>query len=292
MTQLYQIDSQTHPGRISLNINNLAEMVEFYQTIIGLSLVREEDGKAYFNTGNNSPILLILNKLDIPSERKATTGLFHVAYLLPTRKDLGNTLASLIRKEAPLQGASNHGYSEAIYLADPEGNGIEIYRDRPIYEWDIKEDGTIKGITEAMDADGVLSSRDDSTDKFPKQTTIGHVHLSVAELNKTQDFYATILGLTLKDTYGSQAKFFAAGTYHHHIGTNTWGGVIEPPKDNDLGLNYFTIVVPSTSDIAELTNRLETEQTSFTTDHDGRLIVKDPNGITLKIETEEQFQNF
>ena len=284
------IPANTHPGRVCLSVNDLRIMTDFYQSVIGLSIVRKEEGAVYFNSGDHSPVLLVLQQLKSPKARKQTSGLFHVAFLLPTRKDLGNVLASLIRKNVPLQGASNHGYSEAIYLADPEGNGIEIYRDKPISEWNIQDDGTIHGITEAMDADGVLASRDDGSDQFPIGTTVGHVHLSVIDLNKTQDFYANLLGLTLKDNFGNQAKFFAAGNYHHHIGTNTWGRATKPLEEGDLGLRYFTLAVPNHSDLEQLATVLDDLHQSYQRDTVGRIQLKDPNGITLLIETEEQFK--
>lgn len=219
----------------------------------------------------------------MPLTRK--TGLFHIAFLLPTRKDLGNTLIHYLQSNAPIDGASDHGYSEALYLTDPEGNGIEVYRDKPKSEWDIREDGEIVGITKEMDAEGVVAAADSQQSSFPTGTIVGHVHLKVADLAQTETFYTQVVGLSLKNNFGNQAKFFAAGDYHHHIGSNTWMGKgVTPMADNDLGLAYYTFVLPDKEAFESLLTHLEKENVSLTLESSRRLALLDPNGIQVKME--------
>ncbi|WP_086348495.1 VOC family protein [Candidatus Enterococcus clewellii] len=287
-TQTFSINQAAHTGAVGLKVANLDKQVDFYTNIIGLEVLTATQEQAVLGNKETGTELLFLRKIATPAIRKRKTGLYHTAFLLPTRKDLGNTLFSLLKKEAAIIGASNHGYSEAIYLEDPEGNGIEIYRDKPRSEWNIQDDGRISGITVEMDVEGVLASRDEQTDKFPAGTVVGHVHLSVSDLLKTEQFYQAVLGLGLKDHFGDQASFFAAGDYHHHIGTNVWTGKnIPAPDDRDLGLDFFTLLVPNQAALTELKKNIEREGVEImqTTDHS--IVLLDPNGLTVKIETEQ-----
>lgn len=287
-TKVFSINPSAHTGAVGLKTANLDKQIEFYTEVIGLEVLALDDGQAVLGIKETETELLILRKITAPSIRQRKAGLYHTAFLLPTRKDLGNTLFALLSKKAPIIGASDHGYSEAVYLEDPEGNGIEIYRDKPQSEWDIQSDGRIAGITIEMDAEGVLASRDEATDKFPVGTTVGHVHLSVADLTKTEDFYREVLGMGLKDRFGSQARFFAAGNYHHHIGTNVWGGKdLSAPTEKDLGLDFFTILVPDTESLTALKENLERQGVNDMKVKDKSIVLLDPNGLTVKIEIEK-----
>ncbi len=218
----FQLSATAHIGRVALKVANLEKMTRFYQEVIGLQVL--EQSAIQSTLGVDNTVLLELHKVQEPLPLTPKTGLYHVAFLLPTRKDLGNALRHYLTIEAPLIGASDHGYSEAIYLNDPEGNGIEVYRDKPQSEWDIRTDGEIVGVTLEMDAEAVIAASDGAGDGFPAGTTVGHVHLKVADLMQTEKFYTEVLGLSLKNNFGNQAKFFAAGDYHHHIGSNIWLG--------------------------------------------------------------------
>nr|WP_276940211.1 VOC family protein [Helcococcus sueciensis] len=183
-----------------------------------MDLIKKENNIAELGVGEK--VLLELVQVDKEANEKLT-GLYHIAYLLPTRADLGNALFSLLVRNAPIYSASDHGYSEALYLNDPEGNGIEIYADRPKEKWDIREDGTIAGYTIAIDAEGVLAEKiSDAPVNLPEGTIIGHVHLSIKDLEKTKDFYTNILGFDNKFEFPRQAIFMASGLYHHHIAIN------------------------------------------------------------------------
>lgn len=283
---VFRMDEKMHLGKVSLKVGNLKKQIDFYQNSIGLSLLDQSNETALLGIQETGEVLLELHEIEDPNPRAKKTGLFHTAFLLPTRKDLGNVLYSLLQKQIPIDGASDHGYSEAIYLQDPEGNGIEIYRDKSREEWDVREDGRIAGITVQMDAEGVLASRDENpASDFPEGTVIGHVHLSVSDLKATESFYTNVLGLNLTDRYGEQARFFAAGDYHHHIGTNTWlGEGIPAAESKDLGLDYYTIIVSNEESFKILKENVRSFGMSELLEDKNEFMLLDPNGITIKIE--------
>lgn len=279
----FQLSATAHIGRVALKVANLKQMTRFYQEVIGLQILEQNPVKSTLGVDNT--VLLELYEVQEPLPVTPKTGLYHVAFLLPTRKDLGNALLHYLTIEAPLIGASDHGYSEALYLNDPEGNGIEVYYDKPQSQWDIRDDGEIVGVTLEMDAEGVIAANDGSQDGFPVGTTVGHVHLKVADLMQTENYFTEVLGLSLKNNFGDQAKFFATGDYHHHIGSNVWlGKDIPAMTEKDLGLDYFSFVVPDQAELDRLENHWK-NQIDYTKDENGNLTVVDPNGITMKFES-------
>lgn len=167
-----------------------------------------------------------------------------MAIVLPSREDLGAIFRHFIDNKVPLQGASDHGYSEAIYLADTEGNGIEIYRDLPQDTWDVRSDGRIIGKTEPMDAETIyaLGKKADATYQMPAGSRMGHVHLSVRESSASSRFYQDILAVEDKFSVPS-AAWLASGDYHHHLAVNEWGGKnLEIRQEGMPGLAYYTLV--------------------------------------------------
>ncbi|EOH90844.1 VOC family protein [Enterococcus pallens] len=279
----FQLSATARIGRVALKVANLKQMTRFYQEVIGLQILEQTPVKSTLGVDNTA--LLELYEVQEPLPVTPKTGLYHVAFLLPTRKDLGNALLHYLTIEAPLIGASDHGYSEALYLNDPEGNGIEVYYDKPQSQWDIRDDGEIVGVTLEMDAEGVIAANDGSRDGFPVGTTVGHVHLKVADLMQTENYFTEVLGLSLKNNFGDQAKFFATGDYHHHIGSNVWlGKDIPAMTEKDLGLDYFSFVVPDQAELDRLENHWK-NQIDYTKDENGNLTVVDPNGITMKFES-------
>ena len=268
-------------GKVALKVNDLKKMTQFYQEAIGLDLMEEKENSVVLGVAADNTPLVELIQLAAPSNRKRTTGLFHLAILLPTRADLGSILYHLLTKKYAIDGASDHGYSEAIYLNDPEGNGIEIYRDKEMSDWDIRPDGKIEGVTEAMDADGVIGAMVKIYDGIPSGSIMGHVHLTVHDLVETQQFYQNVLGISLKSDFFGQAKFFAAGNYHHHIGSNMWAGKQFPAAEKSQpGLAYFTWVVADNTAYEALKSRLVQAEVSFE-EADNTLIFKDNSGIEI-----------
>lgn len=278
----FQLNAAAHIGRVALKVANLEKMTKFYQEVIGLQVL--EQNVSHSTLGVGDTVLLELHKVQNPLPLTPRTGLYHVAFLLPSRKALGNALLHYLTVNAPLIGASDHGYSEALYLNDPEGNGIEVYADKLQSDWDIRADGEIVGVTLEMDAEAVIAAGDNTWTGFPIGTTVGHVHLKVADLTATEKYFTEVLGLSLKNNFGNQAKFFATGDYHHHIGSNVWlGKNIPAMTENDLGLDYFSFSVPNQAELDRLENHWK-NQIEYTKNEDGSLTVVDPNGITMKFE--------
>lgn len=268
-------------GKVALKVNDLKKMTQFYQEALGLDLMEEKENSVVLGVAADNTPLVELIKLQSPAARKRTTGLFHLAILLPTRADLGSILYHLLTKKYGIDGASDHGYSEAIYFNDPEGNGIEIYRDKELSTWDVRPDGKIEGVTEAMDADGVIGAMVKIYDIIPAGSKMGHVHLTVHDLVETQQFYENVLGISLKSDFFGQAKFFAAGNYHHHIGSNMWAGKHLPAaEENQPGLAYFTWVVADSAAYEALKGRLVHAEVSFE-EAGNTLIFKDNSGIEI-----------
>lgn len=209
----------THIGAVHLNVNFMDNSVKFYHEILGLDII--EHTPSFSALGVNDSVLIYLYQTN--HARVQTAGLFHFALLVPSRAALGNIFYHLIKTEYPLAGASNHDVSEAIYLQDPEGNGIEIYRDVPSNEWQFEPNGDIVMGTSEMDYAAVIEANHNRPfDGMPKDTIIGHMHLSVIDLNQSIAFYNELFGLDVMTRYGSQAAFMATAGYHHHLGLNTW----------------------------------------------------------------------
>lgn len=281
---MFRIDKNMSCGFAQLNVSDLKGMKEYYVDKIGLDIISEKDLQVNLGIKETGEILLVLTKVPSGGSEARKAGLFHTAFLVPTRKDLGNILFSLLNKEVPVEGASDHGYSEALYLQDPKGNGIEIYCDKPQEEWTVNEDGSIPGVTEEMDAEGVLKSRDaHPSDRLPEGTKIGHMHLSVSNLDDSHAFYADALGLSLKYHYGTQAHFLAAGGYHHHIGINMWAGSDLPKRSKeDYGLRLFSLDLSSETEFERLRNHLKESGYDFNSENN-HIILTDPNGIQVKV---------
>lgn len=235
-------NSQFELGAVALNVRNLELQSLFYQQVLGLKVLFETPNQA--DLGADDKVLVRLLKTDQEGEVADSYGLYHLAIVLPSREDLGTILRHFIDNRIPLQGASDHGYSEAIYLADVEGNGIEIYRDLPQTDWDIREDGRIIGVTEPMDADTIysLGQTSDNGYQMPAGSRMGHVHLSVKESEASSRFYQEILAVEDKFSMPS-ASWLASGSYHHHLAVNEWGGKNLNMRTEGLpGLAYYTIV--------------------------------------------------
>lgn len=193
--------------------------------------------------GVGKTVLVRLIKTEEALDVAGSYGLYHLAILLPSREALAQIFKHFVDHSVPLIGASDHDYSEAIYLEDTEGNGIEIYRDRPVSEWDIKEDGRIIGTTEAMDAEGLyrLATPLEGPYKMPEGSRMGHVHLSVRKSDISSGFYQNVLKVEDKFSVRS-ASWLASGNYHHHLAVNGWGGQLATRTEGMRGLAYYTVI--------------------------------------------------
>ncbi|MQW22623.1 MULTISPECIES: VOC family protein [unclassified Lactococcus] len=239
---MYQYQSNIRMGHVSLNVVNLELEIEYYQKILGLQIIKQDENSADLGLSDSKEVLVHLDK--VPFKENNTYGLYHLAILLPSRAELGNFLHHLIHDQIPVVGAADHGYSESIYLEDVEGNGIEIYRDKAVEEWDIQGDKII-GVTEQMDFEAVLSALTKPHEAFvmPEGTRMGHVHLTVARVMKDTKFYLDVLGITEKFAVPS-ATWISSGNYHHHLAFNDWrGSELENNDPKAPGLREFAIYV-------------------------------------------------
>jgi catechol 2,3-dioxygenase len=251
------IDPATSMGPVRLTVAELERARDFYRDAIGLTELPSANGAVRLGAGDRRVVELVGDPAAAPRPR-GTSGLFHLAILVPTRADLARALQRVAEAGWRLSGASDHLVSEALYLSDPEGNGIEIYRDRPREEWPVR-DGVLQMDTLPLDLDGVLSElrREDSSAGMPEGTRIGHVHLNVGDLEAAEAFYSGALGFDVTVRGYPGALFVSAGGYHHHLGLNTWAGEGAPPApEGSRGLREFEIVVPTSSSLEELENRL------------------------------------
>jgi catechol 2,3-dioxygenase len=261
--------------------------IRFYESHLGFAVLHRQAGLASLGVPGpaRGEILLVLSGSADAPHVTGTTGLYHFAILVPSRAHLAQALRRLVETGTRLQGAADHGVSEAIYLADPDGNGIEIYRDRPRHEWPIV-DGHLRMGVDPLDLDALL---DESADAEPASlaegTTIGHVHLHVSDLAAARNFYVDVLGFELMQRYGPSALFVSAGGYHHHIGLNTWAGVgAPPPPPGAIGLHQFVVRMPNASARDEVTERIR--RAGIPVETDGQTVLtKDPssNAILLAI---------
>lgn len=280
-----QLPSKLRLGAVHLTVANLQRSLDFYQNSLGFQLHRQERQIAYLGAGAEDLLVLYENPQATPLRRRQT-GLYHFAILVPSRRELARVLYQFTITETPIQGASDHTVSEAIYLADPDGNGIEVYRDRPREEWTLPN-GEITMGTEALDLKDLLTELNEDNiawDGLSPETKIGHVHLHVDRIDTAEHFYRDVLGFDLMMRYGDMASFLAVGGYHHHIGINTWQGHSAPPPPSDsIGLRHYVIQLPNKADLVAVEGRLNVADVPFNNTESG-LEVRDPagNGLVLR----------
>lgn len=279
-------------GLVHLTVGDLGHVGEFYRDTLGFRETHRVDERTVFLSATGSypyHIGLRADPLARPPDRR-TAGLYHTAILLPTRADLGRLLAHLLQVGWPIQGASDHGVSEAVYLADPEGNGIEIYADRPRERWTFVRGGLVMP-TKPMDVDAVLAEGTGGWDGLPAATSIGHVHLRVGDLSRAEAFYSGVIGFEVTARTYPGALFFAAGGYHHHLGTNIWAGTNLTPASVEIrGLRYFTIRLPDRAALAAADERIHRAELTPEAVEGGdapAISVRDPDGITVVLTVDQ-----
>src|SRR5919199_5782652 len=232
-------------GRVELTVADAAGLRRFYEEVVGLP--------------SELGLVELHEAPDAPRPDPHATGLFHLAILVPTRRDLALAIVRLVRARWPLTGASDHLVSEALYLNDPEGNGIEIYRDRPREEWPRTESGW-RIDTLPLDLDDIVDELEGDPGEvgpMPAGTTVGHVHLRVADVPATESFYTDVIGFDVMARIPS-ASFISAGEYHHHLGMNAWHSRGGPaPAEGSLGLGSYEIGLPDAGDVDAVQARLE-----------------------------------
>lgn len=264
MTTNNLLSTDIHLGYVHLVVTNLERSIAFYKKALGLQVHLLEGHKAYLGAGGDD--LLVLTEVPDAVYTPGCTGLYHFALLMPSRLVLAQVLMNLIQTKTALDGMADHDVSEAIYLSDPDKNGIEIYCDRPRSTW-IMENNQIKMGTKALDYHNLLEElkgNDFRWDGLPNKTKMGHIHLHVAHLSQAELFYTQTLGFDLMLRYGNTALFLAVGGYHHHLGLNTWNGVgAPPPPPNAVGLQYFVIQLPNNQALDKLKTRLDEANVTY-----------------------------
>jgi catechol 2,3-dioxygenase len=268
-------------GAVHLTVGDLTRSLDYYRQAIGLRVHRAEPGTVALGCGGEDLLVLVEQVGARPA--RGYSGLYHFALLLPERPDLARWLVHAARERVPLVGLSDHFVSEAVYLTDPDGHGIEIYWDRPRQVWEGKV--AERMTTLPLDTGSLLGELSDPAserfDGLPSATRMGHVHLCVAELEPTIEFYRGVLGFALMAALGSHAAFLSAGGYHHHLGTNTWesAGVGQPPE-GAARLRRATVLLPSTEELDALVGRLADTGVELAA-AEGGVLVHDPSGNPL-----------
>jgi catechol 2,3-dioxygenase len=276
------LPASTTLGAVHLTVTDLDRSVEYYTTRLGFTLLSRETNVARLGVG--SDVLLELRSDPDARRARGVTGLFHFAILVPSRAALGRALTHLTATRTPVSGASDHRVSEALYLSDPDGNGIEIYRDRPRDDWPMPG-GSLEMTTDPLDVDGVLAAAGAPSGApyvLEPGTVMGHVHLHVSRLDAAERFYRDVVGLDVMQRWGDSALFLSAGGYHHHLGLNTWAGVgAPPPPPGAVGLRHFEIRLPDRAALDALVARATAAGIPVTSsESDARLA--DPSGNTLR----------
>ena len=269
-------------GPVALNVADLGGMRDFYSGPIGLGVVEDGPGRTVLGSGR-IPIVELREAPAAPVRPPGTSGLFHLAVLEPDRQALAATLSRLLESRVPLGGASDHIVSEALYLNDPEGNGIEIYRDRPASEW-TWTDGQVEMATLPLDLAGLLADAEGSPGPSA-DLRLGHVHLNVGDLPKARAFYEGVIGLDVTTDRYPGALFVSAGGYHHHIGLNVWQGIgAPPPPPGALGIAGLTMRVGGAGALDAIEERAQAAGVPAERDGDD-LLVTDPFGVPLRIQS-------
>ena len=281
------IDPATSLGTVELTVAALDAQAAFYRDAIGLREIRRGDDTVELGApGADTPLVTLVGRPDAPLRPPRTTGLFHLALLVPSRAELARALHRVTGEGHRFTGASDHLVSEALYLDDPEGNGIEIYRDRPSDEWTYVG-GRLEMATLPLDIDGILAGvpAGDTGDGMAVGTRIGHVHLQVAAIPAAEAFYVGALGFEPTVRRYPGVLFVSAGGYHHHLGLNTWAGEGAPaPPEGALGLRRFTIVLPDRVALEEALGVAAAAGLEVA-DENGQTVDADPSGNRAMLTT-------
>lgn len=239
---LYHQQYNLYIKSVTLNVKDLQRSKQFYTKVLGLTIIKE--GRKTIDLGaTKDEILLHLIEVNPPTSTKRE-GLYHIAFLFPSKVALANTFIYMIENHYPFAGAADHGVSEALYLEDPDGNGIELYYDRPVQEWPIKG-GHLDMFVGMIDINKLMQSATIKNNLVDPATIIGHVHLRALSIGKMFQFYVELIGFNMMVKYGSEAIFLSDAKYHHHLGINAWDKSLAKHDVNDVGIQELSLIVPS-----------------------------------------------
>ncbi len=265
-------------SQATLRVRDLEASLAFWRDLLGLELVQAHGDRYTLAPSGGAFVLELQHDPKAPPRPHPSVGLYHLAVLLPGPEDLGALLRRLLEARYPLEGVADHGVSEAVYLRDPEGNGLELYRDRPRHTWPY-QGGALAMFTRPLDVEGLLAQAPRPR-PLPPKARLGHVHLHVADLEEAEAFYTGVLGLTVTQRTYPGARFLAAGAYHHHLGLNTWArGRRAPPEATGL-VRYAWRVDPQA--LEELKHHLEARRVPYREDGTALELV-DPAGVRVAV---------
>ena len=279
---VYQYNSRINLAEVALNVKDLESQTAFYHQLLGLEIFIQSEKEVLLGAGGKPLVKLI--QIEDTSNPKHSYGLYHMALLLPTREDLANVFKHLLDLKIPLIGGADHGYSEAIYLEDLEGNGIELYRDKPVTVWDIRGDGRIIGVTEELSAQAIYElGKGIEPFAIASGTRMGHVHLSVKNSQEASLFYQGSLGLEDKFTI-PHASWIASGAYHHHLAVNEWGGKNLVRREQGMaGLAYYVVEVENKEELLKVFAQSPTSKAITQWLSSAEFSVTDKDGIVTRV---------
>ena len=283
----FSIHKDTRPGPVHLTVSDLSRSLEFYRHVLGFKLLVKSGNMAGLTVDEKALLVILTEIPGVSPQPPHTSGLYHFAILLPSRLDLARSLNRLRETRYPLGGCSDHAVSEALYLEDPDGNGIELYWDRPRSVWPFRN-GILAMTTDPLDLKGLVAEalrEYRPWESLSSQATIGHIHLHVGDLASAETFYSLGLGFDVMSRYRSGALFLSTGGYHHHIGINVWSGEgAPPPPENSAGLRYFTLCVPDQERLDQLAAHLDRMSIPVQGNGEG-IFLRDPAGNGVFVMT-------
>jgi catechol 2,3-dioxygenase len=263
----FRLPAATQIGHAHLQVSNLERALVFYKEFVGFKEISRNNESAVLSATGQSPAHILLTaRADAKPKPPNTTGLYHIAIRFPNRRELARGFRRLIAQRSPFQGFADHLVSEALYLADPDGNGVELYTDRPREHWRWRN-GMVEMATAPLDVDELLREIENDSASWSgvhPSTNIGHIHLHVADLQKAEAFYSGVLGFDVTQRSSPGALFISAGGYHHHLGLNIWAGKGAPPSPPEaVGLLSFSVSIPDEATLRILRERLQTAGSAF-----------------------------
>jgi len=272
----------TYVTNVEIKVSDLQRSLNYYQEVIGFKVLQQESHKATLTADGKTALLTIVQPETVEEKTRFTTGLYHFALLLPSRRDLANVI-SHFHKNGVYFGASDHDVSEALYLSDPDKNGIEIYADRPEDKW-TWHSNQVHMVTEPLNIQSILAEGNDTWSELPTGTVMGHIHLSVSNLTEAEEFYTKGLGFDIVTRYGTQALFISTGRYHHHIGLNTWYSENAPKLgEHQVGLKTFSLRLDNEQQVATMKENLRAIDAPVT-DIAGGFQTEDPAGNKILLK--------
>lgn len=282
----FALTTPMHVREAALKVKDLNNMLAYYRQVLGFTEISRKGNTVTLGAGG-VPLLHLIHTPEADFESQSAAGLFHIAYLMPTRKDLARWLVHVAMMQAPITGFADHNVSEAVYLNDPEGNGIEVYSDRQKDTW--KWDGDVVTMgTKELDIDDIVALTDTTKDDYsiaPASLRIGHMHLRVGDIAKGRAFYENAVGLASTRGNREDAAFLSSGRYHHHVAINTWNSRgAELRDEKQTGLAWFSLTITDAADIKQQQARLEAAGYTVSMLDNGDIEAKDPWGTGLRLQ--------